>query len=207
MAGALLVILIAWLAVSAGWLWLCAGIYKTGARRIVGAIALQLSLVTLSFGFLTGAGFWAFVIALVPPVMIFSLWEIAKFHAFLSLFLAPTAAVSVFALAVCLAVPRLRIWSVGATLIAFLVAGVIFGERASQRAMSSAAEAAGIRDFKRHTLIWSLANAPRKFQGDIHAEAKLGGRWLGWSYRELGWYEIPSDVWGNVDAKVSNSSE
>jgi hypothetical protein len=61
-------LLIALFGLSALWIWLVLGFRKQGWRRIVGAIALQFSLVALVFGFLVGDG--AFLNALLPLLLL-----------------------------------------------------------------------------------------------------------------------------------------
>jgi hypothetical protein len=195
-----LVVAAACLAVAAAWIWLWAGIAKSGARRIAGAVALQLSFVVLVVGVVNGHGLSATLDALTPPLFIFLFPYYAQFDTFLFQVLPWAGVAAAIVLVACLAVPRLRLWSVAPSLLAFFAVGVIVGERISQQAMCKAAEAADIPEFRRRSLLWSLYNTPEELQFDIHAVAETGGRRLGWSYREMGWYEIPPDAWGEVDA-------
>lgn len=185
---------------AAVWVWLCMGIRKTGIRYVAGAVALQISFVDLVFGLLTGQGLGAFFGALVPPLILVFSERFAQFHSFLSDVLPMAFASGGLVFLAVLAVPKLRVWSVTPALLAFLATGIVVGERVSQRAMCRTAAEANIPEFRRRPLLWSLHNTPDEFQFDIHAAAEIGGRRLGWSYREMDWYEIPSDAWGEVDA-------
>jgi hypothetical protein len=185
-----------------GWVWLCAGFRRAGLRGIAGAVAVQLSVVTLVIGLLIAHPIAALVMALMPPLMVFTIHEFLWFDLFLSQIMpvAVTAGLVVFAL--CLAVRRVRRWSLVPALLAFLTAGMVAGERVSQREMCRGAAAAGISEFRRNTLFWSLRNAPADFQFDIHALAERGGRRLGWSYKTMGWYDIPPTASVEVDARL-----
>jgi hypothetical protein len=66
--------------------------------------------------------------------------------------------------------------------------------------MCHAASAQGIEGFKRNTFMWSLANAPREIQVELHAIAEQAGQRLAWSYSASDWYVIPAGTSANVDA-------
>jgi hypothetical protein len=68
--------------------------------------------------------------------------------------------------------------------------------------MCATAPALGIATFRRNSFFWSLVNAPEEFQFDIHAVATVGEESYGWSYREMGWYLIPREAWGDVAADI-----
>ncbi len=196
----MIIALVALVLLAAVWVWLCMGIMKTGIRYVAGAVASQISFVHLVFGLLTGQGLGAFFGAFVPPLILVLSERFAQFHSFLSDVLPMAFAAGGITFVAILAVPRLRLWSVAPALLVFLAVGIVVGENVSQRAMCRAAAHANIPEFRRRTLLWSLYNTPEEFQFDIHAAAEIDGRRLGWSYREMDWYEIPSDAWGEVDA-------
>lgn len=161
-----------------------------------------MSFVVLVVGVVNGHGLSASLNALTPPLFVVLFPYYPRFDTFLFQVLPRAGVAAAIVLVACLAVPRLRLWSVAPSLLAFFAVGVIVGERISQQAMCKAAEAAGISQFRRKSLLWSLYYTPREFQFDIHAAAEIGERRFGWSYRELDWYEIPPDAWGEVDAPV-----
>lgn len=183
-------------------MWLCFGLRKSGLRRVVGAIAIQFSVVAFASAFLTGNPLSAVVAAAFPPFMIFTLDHLLQFERFIGQIFPQALAVGLLVLGACLWSPRLRLWCVAPGLLAFLAAGFVAGERVSQREMCRTASVAGIAEFRRNTLVWSLRNTPDEFQFEIHANAQLGTKRLGWSYHEMGWYEIPEDAWGDVQAPV-----
>ena len=179
------------------WVWLCLGIVKTGVRRIVAAIALQLSFVTTSFGLVSGHDQVAFLEALLPPfVVLFSYGYLASFDVFLSQVLPSAAAVGGVVLLAFLAVPKLRLWCLAPALLGFLIACVFVGERVSQRAMCSTAVTAGIREFWREPFQWSsLAGEGGQGFSFYHAIADPNGRTLQWSYKTMNWFERPTSRW------------
>lgn len=177
------------------------GVFAHGWRGRFAAIAIQLSVVAFAFGLLQG-GLWALTGALFPPILGIVFDYYAKFGKFLALVYPAAALSGGVVLMVCLAVPQWRLWCLAPTLLAAMAAALLMGERISQKAMCETAVAMGIKEFRRNSLRWSLANTPEEFQFDIHANAKLGDRWLGWSYREMNWYVIPERAEGNVVAPV-----
>ncbi len=194
------------LPLAAGWVFLCLGLRKSGPRRVAGAIAIQISGVAFVWTLLTSNPLAAIVTAVLPPFMIFPVDRYLQFDRFFGQMFFPAVAVGLLVAGAFLWSPRLRLWCLAPGLIACLVAGLVVGERVSQREMCRTAEAAGIADFRRHTLFWSLRNTPYEFQFEIHAIAKLGAKRLGWSYYEMGWYEIPANAWGDVGAPVFDCS-
>lgn len=183
----------------AGWLWLCLGVLKSGIRSVFGAVAIQLSLVAIVFGLLIGSPLGALIVALAPPLVLFSPFNFLQFGLFFSMVLPIALSCGAIVLGIFLSLPGLRLWSVAPALLAVLSTGIVVGEHVSKREMCRTAEASGIVEFRRRTLLWSLQNVPEEFQFDIHAAAEVGGRRMGWSYREMGWYEIPAEAWGEVD--------
>lgn len=206
MAQMILVLAALLLPMVVGWIWLCAGFRKAGARGIVGAVALQVSVVALVFGLLVAHPVAALVLAMFPPLMIFNIHDYLWFDLFLSQIMPMAATVGLVVLVLCLAVPRVRRWTLVPALLAFLAAGMVVGERVSQREMCRAAAAAGISEFRRNTLLWSLRNAPREFQVAVHALADSGGQRRGWSYHRMGWYDIPATATVEVDARLFDCS-
>jgi hypothetical protein len=196
----LLVVL--FLLLAACWLWLCIGVLKTGPRRVVGAVALQISFLALFFGFITAQPLGALVAALIPPLMLFVLHDWVQFDLYLSQIAQVAVPCGLVVFTVFMAFPRLRLWSIAPALLACLVAGIVVGERVSKREMCLKAKAIGIAEFSRNTLMWSLRNAPQESPMEIHAAAKVGDRRLGWSYRTMGWYGIPRSTWGDVETPV-----
>jgi hypothetical protein len=179
------------------WIWLCLGIAKTGVRRVLAAIALQLSFVTAVFGLLHGHGPHAFLEALLPPVALpLSFGYLASFKLFLSQILPTAAAVGVLVFLALLAVPKVRIWAIAPAMLAFLFAATVVGERVSQRAMCSTAKEAGINEFWRGPLTWaSLQQEGRDFGTYFHAVAEVNGKRLGWSYETMSWQELQPMPW------------
>lgn len=189
------------LAVAGFWAWLILGIKKPGIRGLFGSVAAQVSAIAMIYTGLRGADAFGWVTsALAPPFLLIELDRLQTFHGFL-------ASVYPYALATgaIVAVPFIflpkqwRRWWLAPSLLATITTGVYVGERVSQEAMCRTADAEGIGSFRRHSLLWSLANAPQEFQFEIHAAAERAGERLGWSYREMGWYVIPTTAWGEVE--------
>lgn len=91
-----------------------------------------------------------------------------------------------------------RPWFFGISTIVALLGMIVAAETVSRTAMCEAATLAQLGDFQRNTVYWSLVNAPREFQFQIHALALVDDTAFGWSYRTMGWYEIPTDARVNV---------
>ena len=186
-------------AAAIGWVWLGFGLFRPGWRGRVAALAVQISLVVFIYGSLRGGPLAGLTSAAFPPLILFFLPDFDRFGAFLSPLFWIAAPVTLGVFALCLVRPRLRAFCVAPPLLAGLVTMVVVGERVSRQAMCREAAALGITTFERHTLLWSLANIPRDFQTRIHAVASLDGKTLGWSYREMTWYDIPEKAAGNVE--------
>ncbi len=186
------------------WIWLISGFSTAGYRGMLGRVALQASIVVFCFYFLRNRALDAFVTAFFPPLALIHLqWliQMADFILQILLFAVPFA-VGVFLL--CVSIRVLRPWSFGVALLVLLGVSVPVGERISRHAMCEAAAEVGISQIKRNTFLWSLMNTPREFQFEIHAVIEVGERTLGWSYREMTWYDIPVTVWGEVHGDVYN---
>lgn len=92
----------------------------------------------------------------------------------------------------------LRLSLVTVALVSLMAAAIGAGELRSRAAMCQEALALGVTGIKRNSRLWSLANAPREFQFELHAELWRDGQRYGWSYGEMAWYLIPDNVWGQV---------
>lgn len=193
--GALVLVLL----VAAGWVWLWLGLFRPGWRGRIAALAIQLSIVAFAYGVLRGGPIIGLSAAVFPPSILSAFLGLGKYAAFLEQPLRFAGPVALGVLALCLSVSRLRWWSVAPALLAGLGTMVAVGERVSREAMCREASARGVTTFQRHSLLWSLNNAPREWQFEIHAVASLDGKTLGWSYREMTWYDIPEGAAGNVE--------
>lgn len=189
-----------WLVLSACWLWMCRGVAGEGLRRLFGALAIQISAVVFVFGLITGQGVSAVLFALAPPFALVLFQTFQWFHLLVEQIALPAGVAGLLVLVAFLAVPRLRVWSVAPSFLAMLATAIVVGEGVSQRAMCAKAEALGITEFKRNSLLWSLFNAPREFQFEVHAKAEMAGRRLAWSYREMDWYDVPANALADVFA-------
>jgi hypothetical protein len=183
---------------SFGWLWLCAGLRREGARGVAGRLAVQVSGLCLIYGLMRGQPMNGLFIAMFPPLAVIPVVQLVQFGEFAGQVLRSAAPYAGAVLVIFLAVRRLRVWAVGAAGVALLLAGVILGDGISRAAMCEAAAAQGFASFQRNGLMWSLANAPREFQFDLHAKAEAGGQVLGWSYSAMGWYAVPDRAVRNV---------
>lgn len=185
-----------------GWLWLAGGVLRPGWRGILGALALQLSALCLVYGMIRGQPLNGLFLAMFPPLAVTEAVRAAPFLPFLTDVARSTAPYAGAVLLVSLAVPRLRRWALGLTLTSALIAAGVVGDRVSLNAMCQAAATRGITSFARNSFFWSLANAPREWQWEIHARAEVNGTPLGWSYRSLGWYAIPARASDEVTGAV-----
>lgn len=183
-----------------GWVWLWLGLFRPGWRGRIAALAVQLSIVAFPYGVLRGGPIVGLSAAAFPPSILFAFLGLGKFSAFLEEPLWVAGPVTLGFLALCPVLPCLRSFSVAPALLAGLATVVVVGERVSQRAMCREAAALGITGFERHSLLWSLANAPRDWQLGVHAVAMVDGSVLGWSYRDMRSYDIPEGVAGNIEA-------
>ena len=196
---------VVFLGLAVGWFWICLGSRKDGWRGTWGRLAVQVSAVVFAFEVIRGRGDQALIATLLTPPLYFRVYAYdydSQFGRFLVYILPYAFGAGFVVLVLLLCVKRLRRWWLAPPMVAALLAGIVAGERISRQAMCSAAEAIGIVEFRRNTLLWSLMNTPRDFQFEIHARAEKDGRRLGWSYREMDWYEIPAEAWAEVDAPV-----
>ncbi len=76
-----------------------------------------------------------------------------------------------------------------------LLVTISVAEDTSKILMCQAAVDRGVSEISRHSFYWSLRNAPKDYQFDLHAYVVHNGKRLGWSYRDLNWYEISEEVY------------
>lgn len=201
----ILLSLVAVLVAISGWLWLCAGFHRAGWRGLAGTLALQLSGVCLAYGVIRGQPMSGVFTAALPPLAAAQVIGFVPFQAFLSAVARGVAPFAGGALVLCLIVPRLRVWSLGVTLMVALIAALFVGDRVSLAAMCQAATARGFTEFQRNSFMWSVANTPQEPQFELHAAAQVGEQRMGWSYAQMDWYVIPQSAAQNVGSgpKVS----
>lgn len=185
-----------------GWMWLCGGVRNPGWRSGAGAIALQLSGLCMIYGFVRGQPLNGVFLAAFPPFALTELVKASRFLPFLTdvawrvvPYVAPVGAL-------CLILRPLRCWAFGLTLATALIAAVFLGDTVSHLAMCKSAALRGFDSFERNSLAWSLANAPREWQPEIHARVALNGQTLGWSYGAQDWYVIPDGTLAEVTGPV-----
>jgi hypothetical protein len=204
LAEALIGVLLLYLAGAGFWIWLCLGFRKTGLWGVLGKGALQVSGVCFFFGVIQGGLIDAAITAAFPPVFWWSLRWYGHFQPFLSELAWRVAPYGAVALLGALALKQFRGWSVGIAFGAALIAAVFLGDQVSREHMCEAAAKRGFGAFHRNSFAWSLRTAPQEFQFELHAYAETGGQRLGWSYRELDWYELPAGAWGEVSPPMFN---
>lgn len=177
-----------------GWLWLCAGFRRGGLRGALGLVAVQVSGLCLAYGVVRGQPMVGLYTALFPVLIGPEIARLAAFQPLLSEIAIKAAPYAAVVGLVCLVVRPLRAWSAALALCTALLAAVILGDQVSSDAMCKAAAGQGFTTFQRHGFGWSLANAPREFQTELHGIATVDGQRLGWSYRAMDWYAIAPEV-------------
>lgn len=183
------------------WIWLCIGALGSDRRRLIGLIAVQISALCLVYGAIRGAVFGGVLgAAFAPAAVYFSILDIIEFHTFAAMVAVWVAPFTLLVFAGCLALPRLRVWSLAVSILCGFAATMFVGEWVSKAAMCHAAIAAGIPEFRRNSFGWSLRNAPAEFQFEIHAVAISGKKRFGWSYGDMAWYEVSLDTTADVNA-------
>ncbi|MFY0618920.1 hypothetical protein [Shimia sp.] len=181
------------------WVWLCLGIRKRGLRRSLAIGAIQISIVTALYALIRGAYGEAFLNLFGPlPAAYFMIANASKFTHFVSHFAIAGLACFIVSSLLSILVKATRPWFFGIATIVALLGMIVAAESVSKTAMCEAATQAQLGDFQRNTFYWSLANAPREFQFQIHALAIVDDKAFGWSYRKLDWYEIPHAAQINV---------
>lgn len=190
--------LLALLLLSAGWVWLVLGWKQPGRRGRLGSLALQITVVVTCFALLRSSLLGTIVGVLLTPVALMNLEWIADFRAFAPKIALLSLPVAVLAFALCLSLPRLRAWSIAIPLVSWMIAALPAGEYVSRQAMCDTADALGFSSVLRNSFYWSLRNAPREYQFELHATLQDGSRNLGWSYREMDWYDIPERALLNI---------
>lgn len=182
------------------WIWLLIGVRKTGFRKFVGQVAIQLSVLCfLYFGILRGDPSGAISAALSPPFALASFRRFDIFWELIEQILPYTSVVFLLTFLGCILLKKLRVWSVGLALGISLISTVFIAENISKETMCQTALALGVTQIQRNTFFWSLRNAPREFQFEVHAIAKKDEIQMGWSYRNMNWYEIPRKANADVN--------
>ena len=185
------------------WLWILVGALKSGNRKRIGILALNFTapvVVFESLRFSLSGSLLALVF--LPWVAVSDVIQAQWFHAFIFPVLSEAITFGFVALLITLAIRQTRRWSIGTGLVTLIVASTIIAEKHSQKKMCAVAKDLGITAFRRNTFFWSLRNTPRDFQFEAHALAEMDGITLGWSYKELSFYEIPEHLSINVEASV-----
>lgn len=80
----------------------------------------------------------------------------------------------------------------------WLATFLVVGDVRSKSQMCATARALGVTQIKRNSLLWSISNAPREFQIELHAEIVRDDARLGWSYGEQDWYRVPDTIFARV---------
>lgn len=177
-----------------GWLWLCVGVRATGWRGVLGKVALQLSAVCLIYGVLRGQPIQGLFLASFPPLALADFAGFLRFRTFLSAVVWGVLPYAAVALGASMIWRPLRVWALGVTLSASLVAALFVGDRVSQIAMCQTAASHGVTRFQRNSFLTSLSQTPRDIQ--ITQHAAIATQRLGWSYSAMDWYVIPASVQG-----------
>ena len=176
-----------------GWLWLCAGFRQDGLRGALGLAALQVSGLCLVYGLLRGQPLVGIYTAVLPPLALAELVTLARFESLLASLAWAAAPFAAAVLLAGLALRRTRVWAPGLAGVTGLIAVMLLGDQIGQKAMCEAAAKHGIDGFQRNGFVWSLTIEPGS-RGVVHGLADVDDRRLGWSYRQMDWYDLPKDA-------------
>lgn len=190
-----------YLLLSAGCIWLCVGLSKSGLRRTLALVTFQITLVVFCYNLLRTDLLNSFLFSIFPLPSLFSIFQSANlFSSFiLSVAMWPLL-FGTLAIFVSLLFQKSRPWSGTVGVLVVLSALVLAGESRSKELMCATAKDLGTDKLFRNSLLWSLQNAPEEFQFEVHAITKVNGQRWAWSYRELNWYPLNS----KTNAKVVN---
>ncbi len=172
----------------AGWLWVCAGLRRSGWRGVAGRLAVQVSALCLAYGVLRGQPMPGLFMALFPPLAVVFNAQLAGFGAFLVPLAWAVLPYAAGVAVVALALRPLRPWASGLAGLAAVIAVPFVGEPISRAAMCKAAALQGFDSFRRLSLADSLASG----SVEPHAIAEVGGQAMGWSYLSMDWYRVPA---------------
>jgi len=161
--------------------------------------SVQLTLFTGLIFLLHGQFFLALFNAALPPLLIFTAFDLKPFVGFIAKPMMFAAIVTTVTLIATFAKPlRWRKLSFGLALICGSIIFFSTAEKNSQLEMCRAAKQQGLTEIERYSFWRSFQNTPREFQFEIHAIANnQRGRW-GWSYRELSFYFLKPTISADV---------
>lgn len=171
---------------------------KGGLKQAWARAAAQLSVAMLVVFLLIHPGF-ALVSAAFPIIpVVWRLEWLTRYEAFFAqIWMGPAVAFAISVAALVL-IPKLRRYSLFVILVTTSLGLGLMAERKSRQLMCERALAAGIDELQRNSIFWSLANAPRDLQFELHGLAMIDGQRHGWSYRDLSWYPLEERVFGEV---------
>lgn len=151
-------------------------------------------MVTPRSGLLSGAFAAAF-----PPVHAITLWQLTFFAITgrIALYALPLSAITAI---FCLRIAALRPYTVIVSGLVLLASSIVIGEHLSRTAICASASEFGMDNVTRNSFLWSVANTGFEFQSEIHAMARRGEDYFGWSYSEMDWYALPDTVWINISS-------
>ena len=184
----------------ASWVFVFRWYSKTGWRGRAVSVWLQLMSVFIIYYALRGQGdnVLSSLAGLFPLHFVFEIRRIVQFEE-LFFEILPYVIALVFASFLLLYIfKKLRVFAVVIVTLSSLVGAVFGGDYVSKNAMCVSVKRQGLDSFGRHSFLFSLANAPRDFQNNLHAGLKVDNKRFGWSYKEMDWYLIPANVWGDI---------
>ncbi len=199
----LLLLLILFTAVVA-WLWLCLLARKSNpVLKILGWVAINLSLIAFIYENLRGHSIYAWLVALFPPFFLMDIRDSYRNYSaggseFISSVFELEVGIFLLVLTIFLMWEALRRYAPVLAFLVATVATVFFAEIKSRELMCDRAQVLGLDGFKRNSFFWSLGNAPREFQFQVHGYGEKGGMRFAWSYSELDWYPLNDETGASV---------
>jgi len=167
------------------------------------SFAITLSIIAATLSILRGRFFDAVIGALFPPVLLLELANLYRFQSFLLEPLVWSFCASLFFfIPLFLTRNILRHLSLFLSFCVFMVVFLAMAERNSRSAMIAGAKEIGASTFERHSFLWSLRNAPREFQFEVHALARVKGQSFIWSYREQKFVFINPTIWAETSPRA-----
>jgi cbb3-type cytochrome oxidase subunit 3 len=182
------------------WIWLLLGALSSGARKTIGLFAIHLSLVGfVYFAFRVEPLEALLNVLLLPASFWFAVNEWIEFRQFLLMLVPFAAMVFLVLLSILFILLPAKHLVASAAIVISLAVTISMAEDTSKILMCQAAADRELSEISRRSFYWSLRNAPQEYQFGLHAYVTHDGQRLGWSYRELNWYEISDEVHFEVD--------
>lgn len=208
LGGGAAIAIIVWLIFALSCVFLWVGLAARGLVRMVrgtggtwASAMAQISVLAMLIGFLR-LGVLGIAAGLFPPALLVAIPPVPdvagmEITGAIAVYALPATAIT---LALTVSFGALRPFSIVVTGTMALVTTLWAGEAVSSRAVCTSAAAQNLTNVTRNSFLWSISNAGRDYQFNLHAMATRDGDQFAWSYSEMEWYLLPTTIWANVQS-------